>query len=1008
MRIRAVGVIVLLALIVSGSDAAAQYAELSGRVVDETGGVIGSAIVSVVSKAKGLKRETTTNDQGIYALPALQPDEYVVRIQAAGFQTASRDRVILEVDQRAQLDFTLQVGTIETEVEVTGDPLRSSDGSVGTVIDRKFAASLPVNGRTFGTLLALAPGVTPAVTNVDGGQYSVNGQRSASNYLMVDGVAANVGLGGGTGRDSAAGQRTSSTITGGLNGLVSMDALQEIRIQTSSFSPEFGRTPGGQISLVTRSGTNVFHGSGFEQFRDEALAANNWFLNSRGIKKSKLDQHQFGGTLGGPIVRNQAFFFASYEGLRLLQPTALITSVPSLEARQQQSPVRELFESYPTPTGPSRADGSAEYATSVSKETTTDTWGLRVDKTLWAGAQAFARYSHAPSSARDDRVLFTLTPKTVSRSITGGITSTLGSRMLADFRFTYGNDEFRETQTASGPLLRASFFPSTLPSTTYVQFNPGILSPIFDGVVTTNTASQWNVVGSISHLFGAHHIKTGLDYKRVTPFVHAAEDRVAVFFLNVAQALSGNVFLMSVEHRFPVRGAFDVVSWYLQDTWKAASRLSLSYGFRGDINPAPSFPDNQGPLAASIGSATSVRLLPERNVPLWKTRYDDIAPRVGFSYALDADARLTLSGGFGLFGDLSGQAASLAFSPFTVPNGTSVRLTNVPMPLTPASVQGLAVPIVSPPFSADADVVDPNLRMPRTSQWNLSVERAIGGNQSVSVAYVGARGHRLLQTKGYRNLNSDFPGNVLITSSTGRSTYQSLQLEYRRRAAKGLQVLTSYTLGKSRDTASATLALDRQSELAPSSFDIRHVFNAAASWDLPSVGDRPLLWALKDWSVHVIGTARSGAPFTVTASSVFMPGDLVFARASLVPGEPIVLKDATAPGGQRLNRAAFTAPAPGEHGNTSRNGFRGLAAYQVDMGLQRSFHLPQNLRLHWRVDAFNVLNTPSFGLPVASLSDAQFGVPTATLNEAGGFSSINSLYRSGGSRVVELSVRLDF
>jgi hypothetical protein len=996
-------------VLVSPSESAAQNAELSGYVRDVQGAMVVDAVLTLVDQMTATSSTARTNSRGIYTFASVRPSTYDLQVSAPGFATSERAGIILNVGQRATLNIELAVAAVAENVTVSERTVfpRTTDGSVGTVIDRKFAANLPVNGRTFGSLLTLAPGVTTAVSNVDEGEYSVNGQRSGSNYLMVDGVSATAGMGR-TQQDTVAGQRSATTVVGGFNGLVTMDALQEIRIQTSTFSPEFGRTPGGQVSLVTRSGTNMLHGSGFEQFRDESMAASNWFANSLNLDKAELSQHQFGATVGGPLVRNRTFFFGSYEGLRLEQPSTLITGVPSREARQQSGPVRDFFNAFPEPTGPNRADGSAEYAANVSTRTDADTWGLRVDHALRDGTQAFARYSDAPSSSRDNRILFALTPETTARSITSGLTAVVNARTLFDARFIFSRDVTIDGYTASNPALR-SFLPSSVPANAFLQAAITNMSPIVEGSAQENRTDQWNVVASASYLWAAHHLKLGIDYRRVSPTAVAAEDRVVITTGTVNAMLTNRtVPAVTVEHRFPTRGAFDTFSLYLQDTWKAQSRLTFTYGVRWDVNFAPRFPDGEGPLAVSLGaSPAELSIANERNVPLWKTRYNDISPRLGFTYVLSEGAGLTLSGGVGRFGDLQGPAAGNAFSPLTVPNSTSIRRTAVPLPIAESAVLGVTTPVLAPPFNQPVSVVDPALSMPHTTQANLSVEKRLIGDQFVSATYVAARGRRLLQTKGYRALNPSFLSTVFVTTSTGRSEYDALQLEYRKRASLGLQVLGGYTYGRSNDTGSATFATDATNVLAASTFDIRHVFNLAASWELPNVERGAFSWVLRDWGLHARGTARSGAPFTITSSSVQIPGDVVFPRASLVPGVPIIVEDGNAPGGQRYNRAAFVAPPPGQHGDTVRNGFRGFAAYQVDLGLQRSIRLSGRLRWQVRVDVFNLFNNPSFGQPVSALSDARFGAPTATLNESGNFDS-NRLYRAGGPRTVEIGARIEF
>ena len=202
--------------------------------------------------------------------------------------------------------------------------------AVSTVVDRQFAENLPLNGRSFQTLIQLTPGVVLTTSSyASDGQFSVNGQRADSNYWMVDGVSANIGVSSSSAAtDTLSGSLGGFSAQGGTNSLVSVDAMQEFRIQTSTFAPEFGRTPGGQISIVTRSGTNQFHGTAFDYFRNDVLDANNWFNGTSTtppLPKAEERQNDFGGTFGGPIIKDRTFFFFSYEGLRLRLPqTALI------------------------------------------------------------------------------------------------------------------------------------------------------------------------------------------------------------------------------------------------------------------------------------------------------------------------------------------------------------------------------------------------------------------------------------------------------------------------------------------------------------------------------------------------------------------------------------------------------------------------------------------------------------------------------------------------------------
>jgi hypothetical protein len=243
-------------------------------------------------------------------------------------------------------------------------------------VDRQLAENLPLNGRSFQTLIDLTPGVVVAATNSsDNGQFNVNGQRAAANYWMVDGVSANIGVGvsvvqaGGNGLGGTLG---SFSAMGGTNSLVSVDAMQEFRIQTSTYAPEFGRTPGGQISIVTRSGANQFHGTAFDYVRNDLFDANNWFANSVGLSKPRERQNDFGGTFSGPILKDRTFFFFSYEGLRLRLPQTGLTTVPDSNARQTAlAAMRPYLNAFPQPNGTDDATSdTAQFNSSYSDPAT--------------------------------------------------------------------------------------------------------------------------------------------------------------------------------------------------------------------------------------------------------------------------------------------------------------------------------------------------------------------------------------------------------------------------------------------------------------------------------------------------------------------------------------------------------------------------------------------------------------------------------------------------------------
>src|SRR5208337_1572478 len=263
---------------------------------------------------------------------SLPPGNYRVEIEKPGFKKLVKPDVLLHVQDALEINFEMTLGPASETITVEGGaPLAETEsGTVSTVVDRKFVENLPLNGRSFQTLTMLTPGVVVTATAFDDqGQFSVNGQRADANYFTVDGVSANFGVNGSAPlTQTASGALPAPSALGGTNSLVSVDDMQEFRIQTSSFAPAFGRTPGGQISILTRSGTSAFHGTAFEYFRNDVLDANDWFSNFNHIQKPEERQNDFGGVFGGPVIKDKTFFFFSYEGLRLRQPSTQESVVP--------------------------------------------------------------------------------------------------------------------------------------------------------------------------------------------------------------------------------------------------------------------------------------------------------------------------------------------------------------------------------------------------------------------------------------------------------------------------------------------------------------------------------------------------------------------------------------------------------------------------------------------------------------------------------------------------------
>jgi hypothetical protein len=1051
---------------------AAQPSRLAGRIADSSGAAAADVLITATNDGTNQSDETISGRDGLYVFPDLRPGTYTVTVFKQRFRPERRAGIIVSTATAATLDVTLQVGEVTQQVEVTASlPLiESQSGSVGTVIDRQFVANLPLNGRSFQSLLELVPGVVVVEPDIalGTGQFSVNGQRSNANSFTVDGVSANTAASfTATSFQQAAGALPGVTAVGSTQSLVSVDALEEFKIQTSTMAPEFGRQPGGQISLTTRSGTNRFTGSAFEYFRNEALDANDWFNNRDHRDKLPLRQHQFGGAFGGPLSipgvvsgRDRAFFFASHESLRLRQPQPDVRNVvvPSAAARSQATGVvKQVLESFPAPNAPSLPGDPTDterYIYRISYPSDFHATSVRVDGRPSPAINLFGRVSRTPSSYSE--FVFANQENRFSSdndSVTLGATWTRSSRLVGDTRVNWSRTRGRfafapRNVDGANVIPDEAIFPRDVnPDTASVNLNLALNTPtgpvsINRGKSLGNEQEQYNVVSSLTWLAGAHEIKGGIDWRRLQPVIDFRTVGITHAFGGVTPFLqTGRVQSVTIQALAPTAGfKFDNLSLYVQDTWRATPRLTMTYGARYELNPPPSG-DRIPYTFTDVNNLLTTDLAPA-GTPLWETSYNNFAPRVDAAYRLPTDTETVIRGGVGLFYDLGNGPALRGYSSFPF---TAVRtLTNQPFPVPDAQLQPPAFTPDARPINSTFYVFDPELALPYTWQWNVSLERALGATQSVTLSYVGSRSERLLRTEQFRNrlLPSDAaegippivfvnPGlvspstQVHVTRNAADASYHALQAQYQRRLSKGVQALVSYTLSEAIDTVSSEAAVgfpaegapgfptDLEAERGPSDFDVRHVLTGALTWELPSPSNRAARAMVGGWGLDVTSRWRSGTPLHVYTT---VPDPLNLGanrRVDVVPGVDPWIDDGNAPGGRRLNPAAFAVPALGRQGNMRRNSLRWNAMHQSDLSLRRTFALVRQWRLQLRADVFNVFNTVNFAEPNALFSNSPlFGVSSRLLSRAlgpgGSSGGLSPLYQSGGARSVQLSARVSF
>jgi hypothetical protein len=1002
---------------------------LSGTVTDQTGAVIPGVQVELISQERGMVRILVTNGEGAFVAPFLPPDSYSVRVTQPGF-TTSQSPVVVQVGDQISMPIQLKVGSGIGEVSVVESALTLQESAtVGTVISREFLENLPLSGRTLQSLVQLSPGVMATSSAFAGfrpGQFSVNGQRESSNSFTVDGISANLGMISGITPVGAEGNYPSVDAVGSTISIASIDALEEFRIQTSNFSPEFGRSPGAQVSLVTRSGTNLFHGSASGYFRNDALDKNDYFAVRAALPKPEYSNYQFGGALGGPLIRNRTFFFGSYDGLLLHVPRTASRDVPSLGLRQAVTgPMRAILDAYPIPNGATFANGFAAYAATFTNPANSHAGAVRVDHRFGRSATVFGRYTHAPSDSSvrgtggftNADIAQVTTTAVASDTVTIGSTFTRSKSVFHDFRFNFSRREISSETVMNEfggavPVDYAVVAPPFLGSTGALQNSfTGTTAAFAVSPKAANGQRQIQAIENVSYVKGSHELKAGVDFRRISSTIGAPPVTLFLRFANQNDVLQGTADLARSTARASERSPRYInLSLFAQDTWRTNPRLTLSYGVRWDYNPPPTASDGRGiPRIVDFSDFTKTTVhLNEDGT--WEKRYNNFAPRVGMSYHLRQSPRSStiVRGGFGVFYDLVSTNAGYAYSSVFSPYSTQVSITRTPYPLQDAAA---TQPVIStsPPYNVQFFPSD--LQTPYSLQWNAMVEQALGSAQMISVSYVANAGRRLYRTQTVRP-NANFT-NIFVTTNEDHSNYRALQVQFQRRLVHGFQGLASYTLGRARDTNSGEQDVYGNSDdflvpaaldYGPADFDVRHTGTFALTYSVPDrLYGGVFNTLISGWSIDTIFRARSSTPLEVWSTAVNFSK---IYRPNLVPGQPIYLDDPKAPGGRRLNRAAFTTPVNGLQGNLGRNTVRGFSAAQLDMSVRRQLRITEQVKAEMRAEVFNAFNRANLANPVYDLANARFGESTATL--ATSLGNLNPLYQMGGPRSIQLGVKVRF
>lgn len=1052
-------------VVVLSASAQSFRGSISGQLQDAAGNSLAQGTIVARNLATGATRSVTVDAGGRYSLRELSPGTYELTAESAGLRKVSRQvQVSVGLDTSVDLAFaSLEKVTQQVEVTAAAPLIEPHNDTLSQVVENRLVQDFPLNGRDFGKLVALTPGVTVEGSGVAGtekgfGQFNINGNRDRSNNYLLDGADDNDPFF----NNSALNQ---VGITGAPASLLPIDAIQEFNLQTQA-PAEYGRNSGATINILTKSGTNQFHGALFEYVRNSAFDARNDFntkldTNGAANPQSPFKNNQFGGSLGGPLQQNRTFFFAAYEGQRervasdfslYVPTTSEIAAARAIAVTQLGTSVNPALDKvlayFPTST-----TGTVNGV--VNDRNDLNSVIAKIDHAFTPHQSAYLNYVYSSSDqsfplgglgygAGSRIASFAELSPTRVQVASGGLLSNLGANTLNEFRIGYS----RYHSSFAG--ADANLDPGSLGLDLGDNRN-GLPEIDFDGMVENLGASAYSIprartsqtlqfLDNLSLVRGRHSIKLGAEYRRA--IVNSFDDNLERGLLDVnseTDADGNNLYATdSVTNMLVSYYTGDIeasiesgntqrttvnnnLALFVQDDYRLTDRLTLNAGLRWEYF---------GPLSETHGRIANYDFATQSLVlgRSYDAKHTNFSPRLGFALRLSANA--VLRGGYGLYYDYIPQ--SLLIANYT----NAAGLTTNPIGDRPvvsmnfdgnawASNSGAAYVASGGPYSIFGTNRD--FTVPYTQSWNLNLQHQLGQAASFELGYVGSKGTHLtrLIDANQTDASGDYPNaayeQIGILATQSASNYHALQATLRTRDLHGLSGFTSYTWSHSIDDASdgidyaAGIALPQDStnlraEHGNSSFDTRHRFTLAFNYLAPRIASLPA-WAGKGWQLNAIATVQSGRPIPIANSDDSSGRYNYRQRPNLVAGVNPILAHWT-PAGGYLNPAAFTQPADGTFGNLGRNQIYGPGFWNTDASLLKSTPLRKNLELQLRAEFFNVFNHPNFALPSGSLSfgtDASGStLPMGVISQTPDVAQGNPGLGGGGPRVLQFSARVQF
>jgi len=1024
-------------------DAQVGTGTISGAVMDPSGAVVVGALVSITNSETGVVTSATTNSQGRYVVPDLIVGAYDVQAAKQGFEAQVIKQVLLTVGANFVVDCKLAVGQKITALTVTEfSQVDTTTAEISALISRGQMENLPLNGRNFEQLILLAPGVQAVTTGVQGSfygrapSYSISGSRPEGQELLLDGATIQAFWRHGAG----------NSIIGTSLGV---DGIGEFQLLTNSYSARFGGS-GSVMNATTRSGTNSFHGSAYDFLRNSVFDARNYF-NQSPAPQDAFRQNQFGGTLGGPIVKGRMFFFANYEGIRRQLGETVIGFVPNDNTRQGVVPCayatdlpcnsdgtatvpvnsasQAILNLYPKVSSNAVVPGSpvATVALQGSQPANEDYGNIRWDYHGSEKDNFFARYILDDGSLTDPFAsplgLYPEQSRGRNQYLTLGYNKLINPSVLNDARFSFVRTNMRAFTSVSNPALQFfSFYgedrqDGNIGVPGFSQIGPSGFTPDHE------LQNTFSLSDGIFWAHGKHSIEAGLEFRRLqSPVQNGFFNDLGWTFPNLESFLEGQpvsptdppiTFLGALPGKDNSARSFR--EWdlfpYIQDTWRVSRSLTLTFGLRYDFISNPTEVHNELCAFIAPSDPSTKACTPVSHVFPSNPSRKSLDPRVGIAWDPFKDGKTSIHAGAGVFHDPIQVRNYHAAYIFSAPYQTALSLCFFELPPCsyPVPFQGPTQPI---PTIGEALEYDPGTT-PFVVQYNFGVQRLLGKDTVLNVSYVGSRGYNLLVQNdtnppiptlvngqpNFLNAPRENPnlGAIAFGLPDGSSWYNSLQVYLTRNVGRTWQFQGAYTYSKCLDYGSIAFALEssnsaQQARSDPYNlardkgrcdFDVTHNFTGSATYFVPLHGNR----IVEGWQLSMIAMAHSGNPFSVQDGfdrvglndAAGTPGE----RPNLVPGRsnnPILGRV-----DQWYDPSAFALQGAGFIGNLGRNTLIGPKFFEFDMALAKTTRVKENISLEFRVEAFDLLNRPNFGLPgqflYAGVDQNDNGIPNSTAGQ---------------------------